>query len=353
VPRLSSHRRPPIGAALVDQLGTPRRIRRLGSSPRSRVWRVEFGGGPAIVKQIVGGADATERFEREATALRLAARVRPPVVPELLGRNDNDRVLVLEYLDHRGPAADWVVDYAVALARLHAATRLTPGPVRLPRHRGPSGVDVEAFLGLAHRLEVPVPPAAATELADLVARLAGDHGSALLHGDPCPGNDLHTSAGVRFVDLEQAAVGDPLVELAYLRIGFPTCWCVTDTPPELRDRAEAAYREQWRTDTGADVGGSLVDAGAGWLIQGDALVERAHRGTGDQLARAVRRDWTWGTIGARQRLLYRTAVVAALSQETGERPAVGQLSLALHHRMRRCWPDQAARPVPATRPAGS
>jgi hypothetical protein len=33
-------------------------IRRLPSSPRSRVWLVEFDGAPAIVKQITGGPDA-------------------------------------------------------------------------------------------------------------------------------------------------------------------------------------------------------------------------------------------------------------------------------------------------------
>jgi hypothetical protein len=78
---------PPLGERLRAALGSPTVIQRLPSSPRSRVWLVEFGRSPAIVKQVTGGseADAGTRLAREVTALRLARRVRPAVVPEVLG----------------------------------------------------------------------------------------------------------------------------------------------------------------------------------------------------------------------------------------------------------------------------
>jgi hypothetical protein len=142
------------------------------------------------------------------------------------------------------------------------------------------------------------------------------HGHALLHGDPCPGNDLHSSGGVRFVDLEQAAVGDGTTELAYLRIGFPACWCVTDTPAGLRRDAERAYREQWRAETGTEPSRDRAAACVGWLIQGDALVERALRESTDHLARVIHDDLSWGTTIARGRLLHRTTVVARLVRRT-------------------------------------
>jgi hypothetical protein len=47
---------PPVGEALRAALGSPGKARRLLSSPRSRVWLVEFDGAPAIVKQITDGA---------------------------------------------------------------------------------------------------------------------------------------------------------------------------------------------------------------------------------------------------------------------------------------------------------
>lgn len=331
---------------LAPALGTPRPLRRLASSPRSRVWLYEFGREPAIVKQITGGTGAAARFGREVTALQLAAHVRPPVVPALLGTVPGTLTIVLEYLPSGPPPPDWPVGYAMALARLHAAAP-AHAAVDLPRHTGPRAEDVSAFLVLAGELAAPVPDGAPHELTELCDRLAAPTGRALLHGDPCPGNDIYTPGGVRFVDLEQASLGQGLTELAYLRIGFPTCWCVTDIPASLREQAESGYRQQWRTSTGTEPAGDLADACTGWLIQGDALVERAFRGTADHLATAVREDWGWGTSTARGRLLHRTSVVAALAGEHPRLAATGRLCHAMHKAMRQRWP--ALEPPPATR----
>lgn len=65
-----------------------------------------------MVKQIVGGPDAEERYAREVLSLRLAARIEKPVVPALLGVDPGERVLVLEHLDHRRPSSDWLVERA-------------------------------------------------------------------------------------------------------------------------------------------------------------------------------------------------------------------------------------------------
>jgi hypothetical protein len=265
-----------------------------------------------------------------------------------LGTDPQAGVLVLEYLTSHPPAHDWVIDYAATLARLHATTT-THDDEQLPRHIDPTSRDVAAFLAMAHRLGVPVPPRARAQLEQLCARLEARDGHALLHGDPCPGNDLYTDSGVRFVDLEQAALGAGLTELAYLRIGFPTCWCVTDTPTALREQAERAYHEQWRADTGGEPVGDLADACVGWLIQGDALVERAHRDSVDHLARVTRRDWRWGTTTARGRLLHRTAVVAAIADQNTQLADVGRLCQSLHDSILRHWPELATNPVPTIR----
>ncbi|MEV7616785.1 phosphotransferase [Streptomyces sp. NPDC089799] len=359
--------RVPGAAELWAGLGTPRRARRVGSSPRSRVWRVELDDGPVVVKQAVGGPDAGERFGREVTALRLAARRTPggsggaggpggsggpdrvPVVPEVLAVDPGARVLVLEHLEHGRPAPDWTVGYAAALARLHAAGRAGDG-TGLPRWSGPGERDADAFLGLADRLGVTPPAGAREELSALLERLAQAPGHALLHGDPCPGNDLHTPDGIRFVDFEQASLGSGLTELAYLRIGFPTCWCVTAAAEPLLDRAEAAYRAAWRAETGEDPDtDGLADACAGWLIRGDALVPRARRDGRDHLDRAASRDWSWGTATARQRLVHRLGVVARQAEGRPELSATARLCGALRERMRERWPA-ARTAVPEERP---
>ena len=339
--------RAPISGDLRAAVGTPRTVRALASSPRSKVWLVEFDRAPAIVKQVVGGPDARARYARELTALGLAARANPPVVPAVLGTDPDRRVMVLEHLASQVPTEDWPIHYATALARLHATTTAQDVEV-LPKYRGPGWPDIAAFVGLATSLGVPMSARACEQLEHLCTRLA-DSGHALLHGDPCPGNDLHTGDGVRFVDLEHAALGDGLVELAYLRIGFPTCWCVTDCAPALREEAEQAYREQWRAETGREPSGDLADACAGWLIQGDALVQRAERGIRDQLARVVREDWKWGTTTARGRLLYRTGVVASVAGPDSELAEVGLLSRDLRDSMLRHWPELAGASLPTTR----
>ncbi|GAA2983493.1 aminoglycoside phosphotransferase family protein [Streptomyces fulvorobeus] len=338
----------PFGEVLRAQLGAPRRPRGLESSPRSRVWRIGLDGRTAVLKQLVEGPGAEERYGREVAALRIAARAASPVVPALLGTDPGERVLVLEHVAARRPAADWIVDYAAALARLHA-TAESGDTGSLPRRQGPTEADVTSFLALAETLGAPAPPGVRDELDALVHRLAHAPVNALLHGDPCPGNDLHTTDGVRFIDFEQAALGNGLTELAYLRIGFPTCWCVTTAAGPLLDRATTAYRTAWRTATGGDLDDTgLTDACAGWLILGDALVQRAHRGTTGHLARIPDQDWKWGTTTARGRLVHRLRVVADLTAAHPELHALSTLATDLRHRMLTRWPG--LKPVPSKRP---
>ncbi|MFF2726565.1 aminoglycoside phosphotransferase family protein [Streptomyces sp. NPDC058008] len=339
----------PFGEVLRDRLGPPAHPSVLESSPRSRVWRIGLSGRPAVLKQLVEGPGADERYAREVAALRIAGRASgSPIVPALLGTDPAERVLVLEHLDHRPPAADWTVGWAAALARLHSTAG--PGDTgALPRWQGPTGADVSSFLALAETLGVPGTPDARDELHALVERLDRAEGTALLHGDPCPGNDLHTPDGVRFIDFEQASLGSGLMELAYLRVGFPTCWCVTRAAPALLERAEAAYRAAWHAETGTalpDTG--LADACAGWLIRGDALVERARRGGTDHLARVPHEDWTWGTATARQRLAHRLGVVAGTSAGHGDLRFLGALAADLRRAVLDRWPT--VRPVPERRP---
>lgn len=291
---------------------------------------------PVVVKQIVGGADAGQRFARELSALGLAGTVEPPVVPRVFGADATERMLVLEYLNDERRGDEWPVEYATGLARLHAAGR-DAEPGTLPAWSGPGPADVEAFVALAESLGVPAPSRAVVVLHEVVDRL-GSGGRSLLHGDPCPDNARRSVDGVRFVDLEQAALGDGLAELAYLRIGYPTCWCVTRAPAAALLEAEQAYRTVWRAATGEDSHGEIAEACVGWMLRGDALVPRAERDGTDHLARLLGADWSWGTMTARERLAHRLGVVAQLSAELA--PFTGAVRTAMLHR----WPD--LRPAP-------
>ena len=344
--RRPGHREPPVGEPVRAALGSPVTVRRLPSSPRSRVWLVEFDGAPAIVKQLTDVRGAGQRYAREATALRLASRACPPVVPAVLAADPDQRVLVLEYLAERGSGGEWMTDYATALARLHAAGSPADASA-LPAWQGPGPADVDAFLGLAARLQVGVPPRLPEELHGLLGRLDPAGGHALLHGDPCPDNAVHVGDGIRFIDLEVAALGHSPAELAYLRIGWPTCWCAKSVPEPVLSQAEAAYRSTWRSLTGSGLDGSLADACAGWLIRGDALVERADRGGSPHLLRLPDENWRWGTATARQRLLHRLAAVIDLAAGEPALASLVQVSRAMRDRIRRRWPG--TRPLAAAR----
>ncbi len=335
--------KPPYGDQLRDELGAPKWRRQLASSPRSLVWTADLGSTPVVVKQVIGEPAAATRFEREVTALTLAARADPPVAPRLLGTDPAHHVLVLEYVASVPLPEDWLVGYATALARLHATTTEADAGA-LPRWSPPDTTDVLAFLKLARNFDVAVPRLVGGELDALLRRAQPSGRPALLHGDPCPPNDLHTATGVRWVDFERASLGDGLTELAYLRIGFPTCWCATAPEPEA---AELAYAAAWRAATGTDPTGDLTDACACWLLRGDALVEQARRGTTDHLAEALHTDWAWGTATARQRLLHRLGVVAELATDDTALPAFGRLCADLRDQAGTRWPG--LRPLPTSR----
>ena len=118
---------------------------------------------------------------------------------------------------------------------------------------------------------------------------------------------------------------------------------------QLLERAEAAYRTAWHAETGTPLPeAGLADACAGWLIRGDALVQRAHRVGTDHLARLPDEDWTWGTATARRRLTHRLGVVAGTTSGDGELRHLRTLAADLRRTVLARWP--MLRPVPERRP---
>jgi hypothetical protein len=118
-------------------------------------------------------------------------------------------------------------------------------------------------------------------------------------------------------------------------------------PPRRVQRLRSSPRSRvWLIER--TVRGELADVCAGWLIRGDALVARAHRGKIDHLAR-IPQDWTWGTATARERLLHRLAVVAQSSIDRPELLEFGRCCSFLRDRMLARWP--ALQSLPVRRPS--
>ena len=311
-------------------LGRPTRVRGIASSPRSRVWSAEFDGVPAVVKQAVGGADAGDRYEREVTALRLAGRADPQLAPRVLGVDPERRIVALERVPVRDRVMPNWVAYAEGLAALHRVTTVVDVGA-LPAAEVPTEADVAAFRRLCAAFDLTTPD---DELEPLPERLSGGH--QLIHGDPCVGNALPIGGRAWFLDFERAALGNGLMELAYLRIGFPTCWNLAVVPDAVAAEAEAAYRALC-----PDATGTVAEHCVGWLLRGDALVPRDGRDGRDHLARLLDGDWKWGYVGARQKFAHRLALVGAFTEP--EFAGTARLARALRERVVARWPS-AARP---------
>jgi hypothetical protein len=88
--------------------------------------------------------------------------------------------------------------------------------------------------------------------------------------DLCPDNNLITSRGVRFLDFEGGCVRNIMLDAAYLRVPFPSCWCAFALPAGMTDAMFAAWRAEVRVmwpDLGDDavVLPRMLDAQLFWV----------------------------------------------------------------------------------------
>ena len=278
---------------------------------------------------IVKGYDADragEGWAREAAALTalVGLRTRAPaavavvsspqvVVMEDLGPGDS----VASALLARDPlsAGQAVVDWAEALADLHAATwndvdafvaalRHVAGPTA-PNPRAMPDVlsdGIQRLRRAAAPMNIEVSEQVIDEVLTIAARL-GDEVQVLSPFDACPDNNVRTVAGLRLIDFEGATVAHPAWDVAYLRVPWPSCWCAWRMPDAVAGRAEQAWRDRLQAQIGP--GGSEPDWAAmdaavhlaslvwclvtvGWFLPG-ASADRRAGGGGDSapLLRAV------------------------------------------------------------------
>ena len=149
-----------------------------------------------------------------------------------------------------GAAAQALKAYAVpwrnCMPGRSAAGRTTPRsfepPFRRPRCLPPGHGWIEreprAVIGL---LGGSIPD---DELTLMASRLQSPGPwQALVHRDPCPDNVLLTADGTaRLIDFEFARPGHALLDAAYWRMGFPTCWCAGRVPGAFSQQLDDAYR---------------------------------------------------------------------------------------------------------------
>lgn len=260
----------------------------LGGSARSVVLRVRVAENPfslprtVVLKRNIGNVNDgdADPFAHEAASCRLLTAVQPadPVGPELIAHDPGERLLVMEDLGRAATLAEKLLGsdpkaaergllaWARSLGRLHAVTAGREADFgALMRRLGartwhdPVAPDARRALAelpdlLAGELGVTTPDATA-ERARATARLLGGPGfRAFSPSDLCPDNNLVTNRGVRFLDFEWGCIRDVTLDVAYIRVPFPSCWCVFALPSGMAD----AMLAEWRAQV-ADVWPALAD----------------------------------------------------------------------------------------------
>ncbi len=237
--------------------------------------------------------------------------------------------------------------YARSLGRLHAATmgreaewmrrRATLGGAEQERER--EGVrwlreNVAPFQAQCEALGVTLAAGFGAEAAQVVSTLdAPGPFLAFTPGDTCPDNHRFVADdALCFFDFEFGGFRHALLDAAYLRAPFPTCWCVSRLPPGLTPRLEETYRAELVRgcpEAGDDAlfFPALMCANAYWTIASVSW----------NLEEALKEDSRWGLATARQRHPLRLANFAEASEQFGVLPALAATARALEARLRALW----------------
>jgi hypothetical protein len=251
----------------------------LGGSERSVVVRARVAASPfslprtLVLKRYLEPLDRhCDSFVREAASYQLftALASEDRMCPELFAHGADSRMVVLEDLggaptladkllgdDARG-AERALLSWSRSLGRLHATTagreadfdalerRLTP-----PERKDPLAVDGVAALAelpalLEAELGIPTPAGAIEHSRRSRLLMETGRHRAFSPSDSCPDNNLITSRGVRFLDFEGGCVRNAILDAAYLRVPFPSCWCPFALPAGMTDAMLAGWRAEVR-----------------------------------------------------------------------------------------------------------
>ena len=326
------------------------------------------GARPIIIKATravsydAGAADAYQAsgFVKEWAAARVVGRRTSGFVATLLAADLHQGVLVYDDLGKDLPALvgpllhgtahdaeQALTAYAEALAALHGATINCRGDHGAVLRDGfpaaliplPAAGWMEDVARVPHALLGGTFPDDEAEFIQERLRQPGCW-DALVHGDPCPDNVLLAADGrAVLIDFEFARPGHALLDAAYWRMGFPTCWCAGTVPADVSRRIDRAYRNaiaatvpEAADDDAFRRESAIIDMA--WLLGNLAWL----------LPGALAEDRTWGRATNRSRILTYLERVISSTEAAGILPRLRALAVDWRDDLRRRWPDTASLP---------
>jgi hypothetical protein len=356
-----------------------------GDAPRSVIAKCVRGYRQRFDIADVDAMSTARRLSNEWAGLQFLEgavrdRGQPPVSPRCYGGDHAAGLVVFEDLgdgecladllqgDDPARAEACLLAYAVALGRMHAATigqaqayqdgrselgfPIPPRSDGLTDWQSESGSwlsgDVEEFRKGCAGLGLGLPAEFDVCLQAVAAALA--HPGPFLAftpSDSCPDNHRFIDGQVRLFDFEGSTFRHALLDAAYARVPFPTCWCTNRLPEALVPRFEAAYRAELAQGVPAAAddaafGQGMTVACAFWTI---ATI-------GWNLTRTIREDSRWGIATVRQRHLLRLETLAMATEQFGYLEPLGAVARQLLTKLGKLWPGEEMPLYPAFR-AGS
>ncbi|MFC3612203.1 phosphotransferase family protein [Lutimaribacter marinistellae] len=184
---------------------------KLAGGRTNRVWRVDTAGDPIVLKLYRSNRDnPLFRNDPEAEALCLAALSSSGLAPNLRAQGEIDGTRWVVYDFSAGTC--WRTDPAPVARMLHRLHRRPALGIDLPR--GPDGsADLTAQTrNLISLCRPDLQPDLMTLAPGGDVPAAG--ASAMIHGDPVPGNILCGAKGLCLIDWQCPVLGDPAEDLA-------------------------------------------------------------------------------------------------------------------------------------------
>jgi hypothetical protein len=334
------------------------------------------GGSPGsfIIKKVVAEAynpeDAaswdTRRFSSDWVGAEFLSSILPaPRTPRFYGGDYSLGFFILEDLgEHRSlveplleedaaGAEKALLSFSACLGSLHASTIGQSGRFEeLVRAISPQiEMFAHAATGLGERVNqlqayldgLGVRPVTglAGELEALVTAIENP-GPFLsyVHGDPCPDNVFWNGKELRVIDFEFGGLGHALLDAAYGRMFFPSCWCANRVPSGLVSRMETVYRDELGKGCPEAQEHRIFEV-ALTTVCGFWLVNTLSR----HLAPAIEADRTWGIGTMRQRVLARLEAFIMTAEECDQLPALRSMANRLQELLHTTWADTLPLPL--------
>lgn len=260
--------------------------------------------------------------------------------------------LVEPLLHGDAPAAEAaLMRYSTCLGKLHAGTAGKLGAyeaiyaARFPGGAPPAyelndlGARIGKIKAQLETLGVRFNAALEEEFAQVAAAIAHPGPFlAYIHADPCPDNVFDLSDGLRLIDFETGHFGHALLDGAYPRMIWPSCWCANRLPVEIVKRVEARYRAELVP------GIPQAEEDSVWETAWMHLCALVLIFTLDyQFATEEDHEWGIGTI--RQRVLARLEVFIQTAEEFRRLPALHGMAGEVLEILQKRWADVPRLPV--------